>query len=166
MFYRSRTWEHQRKMGEPLLPSYYPEKRKNACDYKRWTARKWKRRSINKRENLTWALSNPYLYARMVVYSIFPENTQAGALSVVACETGHTYDESATNSSSGTMGYFQVHPGNVGRVLYWGSRRMVIQHNSSNSLYDPWYNTKVAHFLSKGGTNWSEWHCQPFRGIG
>ena len=97
--------------------------------------------------------------AQRVIYTVFPRHTQQDAMRVSSCETGRTYNRWATNDSSGTAGLFQVHPGNVGRFVRWGDRHIVIGHQ----LYNSWVNTKVALYLSKGGTDWQEWDgvCQP-----
>jgi len=150
-------------MGRVRYPTLYPERRANACAYKRWVAKRWQTRARNHYDQLQRLLANPYMLARVIVYSIFPRSTAAAALSVVGCETGETYDESAHNSSTDVRGYFQVDSGNHGRVFHWNNQTLVL---NSDRLYDPWYNTKVAVFMTKGGVYWNEWHCQPFVGTG
>ena len=97
--------------------------------------------------------------AQRVVYKTFPRSTEQDAMQVASCETGDTFDRWATNSSSGTAGLFQLHPGNVGRFVKWGDRHIVI----SRQLYNSWVNAKAALFLSRGGKDWGEWAgvCQP-----
>jgi hypothetical protein len=100
-------------------------------------------------------IKHNYRVARYIVYATFPDSTQHRALGVVGCETGGIYNKGATNRSSGTRGYFQVHPGNDDRVIKWvGHGSITID---KDRLYDPWYNSKVALYMSKGGTDWHEW---------
>lgn len=99
-----------------------------------------------------------YEKARRIINAVFPDATQAAALRVVGCETGGTYDEWASNIE-GASGWFQVLQGNAGRVLYYRGRTLVIP--SGARLFLPWTNTRVALFLSHGGTDWREWQCKP-----
>ena len=113
-----------------------------------------------------------YTKASRIVRALFPKQTAAAALRVVNCETGGTYSEWSYNPS-GASGYFQILTGNAGRILYyrWPNGRyeqLTIRGYEKlpngrivNRLFNPWYNTKVALFLSKGGTDWHEWSCQP-----
>lgn len=164
VYYRGRTWESQRELRIALTPTTYPERKPGRCAYLRWRAKKWVTEARNARKQLEqfWN-GSPYQIAKHIVYSIFPKETAAAALSVVDCETGGTYDESAYNGSTGVSGYFQIHPGNRGRVFHWRGKTLILD---SSRLFDPWYNTTVAAFMSSGGKNWREWHCQPFRGVG
>jgi hypothetical protein len=102
--------------------------------------------------------ANAYSRARHVVYSVFPRTTAPAALRVLGCETGHRYNANAYNSRSGATGYFQVLQGNAGRVLFlrgYGTLRIV-----GHLLWNPWYNARVALFLSRGGRDWHEWSCR------
>ena len=63
------------------------------------------------------------------------------------CETGGTYDPRAVGRA-GERGWFQIHPVHRSWVD-WGR------------LFDPFYNTRVAYRLSRGGTNWRPWTCRP-----
>ena len=99
-----------------------------------------------------------YEKAKRIVYAVFPDNTQAAALRVVACETGNTFSPWSYNRS-GASGYFQVLQGNAGRVLYYNGERLVIP--AGQALFNPWTNARVALFLSHGGTDWHEWVCRP-----
>lgn len=117
-----------------------------------------------------------YQQAKRIVYATFPDDTQDAALRVVACETGNTFQPWSYNSS-GASGYFQVLTGNAGRVLYykWPNGRYeqlkirgwekIKKHGKTiavvNRLFNPWYNAKVALFLSSGGHDWGEWSCKP-----
>jgi hypothetical protein len=117
-----------------------------------------------------------YQQAKRIVYATFPADTEAAALRVVGCETGYTYQPWSYNRS-GASGLFQVLTGNAGRVLTyrWPNGRYerltirgwerVKKHGrvvgSVNRLLEPWYNAKVALFLSKGGHDFHEWSCQP-----
>lgn len=163
IYYRNKVWHYQYLLGERKSTTKYQERLKNACPYKRWVAKNWRGIARAYTEELKRIKANPYKLARMIVYSIFPKETAEGALTVVDCETGGTYDESATNRTSGVRGYFQIHPGNHGRVFYWRGKKLVLD---ASRLYDPWYNTLVAVFMTSGGKHWHEWHCQPYRGIG
>lgn len=100
-----------------------------------------------------------YALARRVVYATFPAATEAAALRVVGCETGHAYNANAYNRSSGATGLFQILQGNGGRVVSWrGHGALRIE---SGRLRDPWYNARVALYMSAGGTTWVEWACKP-----
>jgi len=41
VYYRSKVWKYQTQLGEAPSPTYYPERKKNACAYKRWVAKNW-----------------------------------------------------------------------------------------------------------------------------
>lgn len=163
VFYRSKTWEHQYFLGNELFPTLYPERKKGQCGYKKFVAEKWQARAYRHRIELERFKRTNYGMARFIVYSTFPPSTAPAALSVVGCETGNTYDEWAHNTTTDVRGYFQVDSGNGGRVFYWRGKKLVLD---SSRLYDPWYNTLVAVFMTSGGVDWREWHCQPFIGIG
>lgn len=162
-FYRARTWEHEYMLGETKSPTFYPERKKGACAYKKFVARKWVGNAKRNRKALDRLMQSNYGYARYIVYSTFPRSTAAAALSVVDCETGGTFDRWAHNSTTDVRGYFQVDSGNGGRVFHYRGETLTLD---SSRLYDPWYNTRVALFMTSGGVNWGEWHCQPFVGIG
>ena len=100
-----------------------------------------------------------YAQAKRIINATFPDSTQEAAMRVVSCETGGSYSPWSYNRSSGATGYFQVLQGNAGRVLYYGGKRLVIP--SGNKLFLPWTNARVGLFLSRGGTDWHEWVCQP-----
>lgn len=109
-----------------------------------------------------------YEKARRIVYATFPDSTQDAALRVVGCETGYTYSEWSYNRS-GASGYFQILQGNAGRLLKYdpawpdgnkhGGKLLLIP--SGTKLFLPWTNTRVALFLSHGGTDFHEWVCKP-----
>ena len=102
--------------------------------------------------------SPAYLKAKRIVFSVFPNATQARALRVVGCETGYTYEPWARNRSSGAYGLFQFIPGNHGRVIRWGASSMRVDYYR---MGNPWYASTAALILSRGGTDWSEWACRP-----
>lgn len=163
IFYRSRTWEHQDMQGKTRHPTYYPERKRQACQYKKFVAKKWSKRSRVERKQLERLMSSNYGFAKVVVNATFPVTTRKAALSVVGCETGSTYSRYAHNSTTDVRGLFQIDSGNGGRIFYYNRERLVL---NSSRLYDPWYNAKVALFMTNGGKDWDEWHCQPFVGIG
>ena len=108
--------------------------------------------------------SRPSAYekAKRIVYAVFPQATEAAALRVVGCETGYTYYERSYNSS-GASGYFQILTGNHGRVFKYAGKkfRLNVWNQGRNRLFDSWYNTRAAYFMSAGGYDWHEWTCQP-----
>jgi hypothetical protein len=108
------------------------------------------------------AIASSYSRAKQIVYSIFPKETAAAAMRVVACETGNTFSPWAYNSS-GASGYFQILTGNHGRVFNYAGQyfRLVVWNQGKNQLFNPWYNTKAAFYMSRGGYDWHEWSCQP-----
>lgn len=74
-----------------------------------------------------------------LIYSIF--GAYGGkAVSVASCESGLM--PTATNSSTGAAGLFQLMP------FHWYGQF---------DPYDPVANTRYAYSLSSGGTNWSAW---------
>jgi hypothetical protein len=101
------------------------------------------------------SISHNYKLTRTVVYATFPNATQSRALGVSGCETGGHYNASAKNSKSGTLGIFQIHPGNDGRVIYWKGHGSVTI--DKRKLGGRWYNAKIALYMSKGGYDWHEW---------
>ena len=115
---------------------------------------------------VTEAKASYYAKAKKVVYQTFPASTRDAALRVVGCETGHDYTPWSYNSS-GASGLFQILTGNAGRVLYYAGQKLTIvgwygpRGHQQNLLFNPWYNARVALFLSRGGTDWGEWSCQP-----
>jgi hypothetical protein len=93
-----------------------------------------------------------YAKAKKIIYAVFSQSTEAYALKIAGCETGYTYSKWSTGSQ-GERGWFQIHPSNAGRYLPgFGSINF-------NRLYNPWYNTKVAYYMSHHGHSWSEWTC-------
>lgn len=111
---------------------------------------------------VTEAKASLYTKAKQVVYATFPASTRDAALRVVGCETGHDYTPWSYNSS-GASGLFQILTGNAGRTLRWNGQKLTIiaWYHGKNLLFNPWYNARVALFLSHGGTDWGEWSCQP-----
>jgi hypothetical protein len=80
-----------------------------------------------------------------IICSVFGSRCSA-ALSVVACETGGTFDPAIVNPSSGAAGLFQLMP------FWW---------QGEFNPFDPWLNAQFAYGLSDGGTNWGPWVCKP-----
>ena len=79
-----------------------------------------------------------------IIHEVFGENAGA-ALSVAYCESG--FDPNAVGAS-GERGLFQIHSTH----WFW---------LSPDLLYDPLYNAQMAYELSRGGTDWGSWSCQP-----
>lgn len=71
----------------------------------------------------------------------------AAALRVASCETGNTFYPRSVGSA-GERGVFQIHPVHFGWL-------------DESRLWSPAYNARIAYRLSRGGTNWSHWSCQP-----
>ena len=44
-FYRSKTWEHQRFIGQRLTPTQFHETKSKSCRYIRWVANRWRQRA-------------------------------------------------------------------------------------------------------------------------
>lgn len=97
---------------------------------------------------------NGYQQAKKIIYATFPKSTENSALRIAGCETGHTYSQWATGKA-GEKGYFQIHPSNNRRSLYWKGN--FVGRIMFSRLYNPWYNSKVALYMSEGGKDWHEW---------
>ena len=70
----------------------------------------------------------------------------AQALEVARCETGGTFTPGS--SAAGERGLFQIHPVHFGWL-------------NETRLFEPVYNARIAYRLSRGGTSWRHWTCQP-----
>ena len=81
-----------------------------------------------------------------IIHQVFGQNAGA-ALAVAWCETGGTLDPTVVGAA-GERGLFQIHPTH----WFW---------LDEDRLFDPLYNAQMAYELSRGGTNWSSWSCQP-----
>lgn len=100
-----------------------------------------------------------YEKAKRIVYTVFPASTAAAALRVVGCETGYTYTPYERGGYPYfAYGYFQFIIQNHNRTISYEGRTLKI---NWYRMYQPWYATRAAYILSSGGTNWSEWSCQP-----
>lgn len=42
VYYRAKVWKYQKELGETPLSTYYPERKKNACAYKRFVVGNWR----------------------------------------------------------------------------------------------------------------------------
>lgn len=154
-FYRARTWNAEDSLGLVRSFSSYPERIPGRCGYLVWRAAKWKQAATRTRKQLErFNSGSHYERAKHIIYAIFPDGTQHRALAVSGCETGHKYTPWSENVSSHTAGLFQIHPGNHGTTWYWNGSSITIDRSK---LFDPWYNTKVALHMSKGGENWGQW---------
>lgn len=153
-YYRSKAWEWEDALARTRSVTYNPERTPGRCAYIRFVAKRWQARAAKRRSNYETLARNPFTYHIHVIRTTFPNATEHRALGVALCETGNKLNKYATNESSGTMGLFQIHPGNVGRIIHWrGHGSIVIPRN----LYDPWVNARVALYMSKGGKDWHEW---------
>jgi hypothetical protein len=83
---------------------------------------------------------------RPLVEAHFGANTD-GALRVMDCESGG--NPTAYNTSSGASGLFQFLGSTWRRV------------GGEGDVFDPAENIARAATLSKGGTDWRQWTCQP-----
>ena len=81
-----------------------------------------------------------------IIHQVFGQNAGA-ALAVAWCETGGTLDPNCVGAA-GERGLFQIHP------VHWFWL-------DEDRLFEPLYNAQMAFELSRGGTNWSSWSCQP-----
>lgn len=104
--------------------------------------------------------SNPALgveqWRGLVAAYFLPENVDA-ALRVLGCETGWTGDPSSKNPISSAAGLFQFLRSTWNRVavpLGYGDY-------DSGAVFDPVANVHAASVLSKGGSDWGPWSCQP-----
>lgn len=55
---------------------------------------------------------------------------------------------------AGELGGFQIHPTHFGHVVSRSGRRVFVD---PGRLFNPWFNTRVAFVISRGGTDWSAW---------
>jgi hypothetical protein len=78
---------------------------------------------------------------------VFPAATENAAVRVAGCETGWTFNPRAVGRA-GERGLFQIHPVHFSWAQPW-------------RLFDPVWNARVAYRLSRGGTSWRAWTCQP-----
>lgn len=79
VFYRSKTWELQKKLGQELRATNYPERRKGACGYKRYLVGIWRDYAASTR--VQW---KAYLYD-YAWWIWLPDKWQR----IGACETGY-----------------------------------------------------------------------------
>ena len=86
---------------------------------------------------------------RSVVSIWFGPRTEA-ALRVMACESGG--NKFAQHPGSKASGLFQFLPS----TWHW-----LTGQDSMNGVWDGARNTEMAWRLSEGGTDWSQWVCQP-----
>lgn len=71
--------------------------------------------------------------------------TAGAAIRVASCES-HLYPRAV--GAAGERGLFQIHPVHFGWLDEW-------------RLFEPAYNSRIAYRMSRGGTDWSAWACQP-----
>jgi hypothetical protein len=89
VYYRGKVWKYQDLVGDKRDPTYYPERKKNACAYKRSVARNWR--------GIARAYQKEYLY-HWNWQSWLPDKWQR----IGACETGYGKRPGAWNWNSGT----------------------------------------------------------------
>ncbi len=100
-----------------------------------------------------------YQQARRIINAVFPDTTERAALRVVACETGHSYSPWAKGRAPYyPFGWWQFIVQNDGRRISFAGRSMRVDWDR---MWQPWYATRAAWILSRGGTNFSEWSCRP-----
>lgn len=137
VYYRGLVWDRQRELGESLSPTYYPERRKYACKYKRWVVGNWRAIAAEYRKLINH-LSDPET-AIEYVFGEYAEQAKA----VSWCESH--YHTSATNGQY--LGMFQM--GSSERALYGHDDTALGQ-------------AKAAHrYFVASGRDWSPWSCKP-----
>lgn len=100
VYYRKQTWKYQRKLKQERHATSYPERRKNACPYKRYLTRVWQAYTIAAR--VQW---KAYLY-HYAWWLWLPEKWQR----IGACETGYGRRPGNWKWNSGTyQGAFGFH---------------------------------------------------------
>ena len=92
VYYRKMVWKYQGELGENHLPTYYPERKRNACAYKRWVAKNWQGQARAYREEV---LAYRYDYAWWLW---LPDKWQR----IGACETGYGHRPGDWKWNSGT----------------------------------------------------------------
>lgn len=98
--------------------------------------------------------NNNYSQARRIVDVVFPNNTQDLMLRVAGCETGERFNPNAKNAS-GATGYFQILLSHSGTTYSYNGISITVD---GSRLTNPWYNTRVAFLMSRGGTDLSPWY--------
>jgi hypothetical protein len=92
VYYRGKVWKFQKKLNKPRSGTYYPERLKNACGFKRWSAQKWKARAVHWHKQY-----NHYLY-HYAWWIWLPDKWQR----IGACETGYGKRPGQWTWNSGT----------------------------------------------------------------
>jgi soluble lytic murein transglycosylase-like protein len=88
---------------------------------------------------------------RSLVATYFPAEQVDRALRIMSCESAG--DPNAYNRS-GASGLFQH------MARYWAERSAAAGWAGAD-IFDPTANVAVAAWLSKGGSDWSDWACSP-----
>lgn len=92
---------------------------------------------------------------RPIVALHFEPDHVDDALRVMACESRG--DVNARNSHSTAAGLFQFLRG----TWNWVAPEVGLSPYETGAPYNPWQNIRAAAFLSRGGTWWAHWVCQP-----
>lgn len=75
------------------------------------------------------------------------------ATCIASVETGGTFNRWAVGNA-GERGWFQIHPVHWDHTITVSGRSLYVD---SSRLFNPWYNTRVAFVMSRGGIDWSDW---------
>jgi hypothetical protein len=140
VFYRGKVWEYQDGLGENRDKTFYPERRRNACSYKKYAASKWQSNAAHYRK-LMDRLDTDRAYT--VCYVFGPHCREAIAVS--KCESGDSMSIHASNGQY--QGMFQM--GSSERRIFGHGPRAIQQVRAA-------YRYFVA-----SGRDWSPWACKP-----
>ena len=92
VYYRSKVWKYQDKLGQGRNTTNYPERKHGACAYKRYAARNW--REVARRYKINY---DRYLY-QYAWWLWLPDKWQR----IGACETGYGKKPGNWKWNSGT----------------------------------------------------------------
>ena len=83
MFYRAKTWSYQKELGENPLSTNHPERKKNACGYKRFVVASWRGLAAAYKKEV--AKHNHYMWYHYAWQDWLPDKWAR----IGACETGY-----------------------------------------------------------------------------
>ena len=117
-------------------------------------------------------LTNEVLRWEPLVASVFPPDKVRDVLSVMACESrGDPSVKAGTLGSFAdefSVGLMQINTedGWHGWLNGWGNPHLALKREFKGigawqDLLDPLANLRAAAFISRGGSDWSHWTCQP-----
>lgn len=136
VYYRAKVWGYQKLLNEPKSKTTYPEKRKNACGLKRWSAEEWRYRSQSYYKLIAKLDDEPT--AICYVFGSYCKQ----ALAVAWCES--KYHRTAQNGQY--LGLFQM----------GDSERRLFGHGPT-----PLEQARAAHrYFVASGRDWSPWSCR------